>query len=235
MHRMHRTLALAIMLLLSLLLAQPGSAAMMTYTATLSGAEEVPANASTATGTATYSLSDDGKTLNYAITVTNLNNPVMAHIHLGKKGENGPIIVPLFAGQAASGPKTGTLVQGSVSVDKLAGPMAGKSLTDLIAAIEAGNTYTNVHTNDGKDPANSGPGDLAAGEIRGQNIMVMPSGQPIPNSPGLPNTGGGYVNAGHPTASGLINPILLGGLLLAAVLLSSTFFLAGRHSRRPRA
>jgi hypothetical protein len=34
--------------------------------------------------------------------------------------------------------------------------------------MEAGNTDVNVHTHDGVDPTNTGPGDFPAGEIRGQ-------------------------------------------------------------------
>jgi hypothetical protein len=41
-------------------------------------------------------------------------------------------------------------------------------LDALIEQIEAGEAYVNVHTNDGVDPANSGPGDFPGGEIRGQ-------------------------------------------------------------------
>ena len=37
-----------------------------------------------------------------------------------------------------------------------------------LAAIESGNTYINVHTDDGVAPANTGPGDFPGGEIRGQ-------------------------------------------------------------------
>ena len=32
----------------------------------------------------------------------------------------------------------------------------------------SGNAYVNVHTNDGVDPPNTGPGDFPGGEIRGQ-------------------------------------------------------------------
>jgi hypothetical protein len=32
----------------------------------------------------------------------------------------------------------------------------------------AGNTYVNVHTDDGVAPPNTGQGDMASGEIRGQ-------------------------------------------------------------------
>jgi hypothetical protein len=38
----------------------------------------------------------------------------------------------------------------------------------LIAAMESGNAYANVHTNDGVAPPNTGPGDSPGGEIRGQ-------------------------------------------------------------------
>jgi hypothetical protein len=39
---------------------------------------------------------------------------------------------------------------------------------ELRAAMEAGNTYVNVHTNDGVGETNTGPGDFPGGEIRGQ-------------------------------------------------------------------
>ena len=41
-------------------------------------------------------------------------------------------------------------------------------LASVLAAIESGNTYVNVHTNDGVAPPNTGPGDFPGGEIRGQ-------------------------------------------------------------------
>jgi hypothetical protein len=34
--------------------------------------------------------------------------------------------------------------------------------------MQAGDAYVNVHTDDGSPPPNSGPGDMASGEIRGQ-------------------------------------------------------------------
>ena len=38
----------------------------------------------------------------------------------------------------------------------------------LLAAIRGGGAYTNVHTDDGVAPQNTGPGDFFPGEIRGQ-------------------------------------------------------------------
>jgi hypothetical protein len=179
--------ALVIVALLALTLAPATAARTTSYSAQLSGAEEVPANASPATGQATYTLSADGMTLHYKLTVSNLTNPVMAHIHVGAKGVNGPVVLPLFNGSPASGVKNGTLVEGDATAAQLTGPLAGKTMADLLAEMEAGNTYTNVHTNDGKDPAGTGPGDLAAGEIRGQNVGA---------APGLPSTGGGGMAQG---------------------------------------
>jgi hypothetical protein len=46
--------------------------------------------------------------------------------------------------------------------------MAGAKLSELVDEIKAGNAYVNVHTSDGTDPPNSGPGDYRIGEIRGQ-------------------------------------------------------------------
>ena len=147
--------ALLFALLVTLALVPMASAQTRTFSAALSAAEEVPTNASTATGQATYTLSDDGKTLHYKITVTNLKNPFMAHIHVGAKGANGPVVLPLFSAAPNGGVKNGTLIEGDLTAAQLSGPMAGKTMADLMVEVNAGNTYTNLHTNDGV-----GPGEL---------------------------------------------------------------------------
>ena len=160
------------------------AAAQTTHMATLSGAEEVPSNASRATGRAMLELSDDGRSLSYTVTVNGLDNPVMGHIHIGAKGENGPVVVPLFAPMSpGGGVKNGQIAQGTITADKLDGPLKGQPLSALIAAMDSGNAYVNLHTNDGKDPAGTGPGDLPAGEIRGQITMAA--------TPSMPRTGAG--------------------------------------------
>jgi len=40
------------------------------------------------------------------------------------------------------------------------------TIEDLWMEMVNGNTYVNVHTNDGIDPINTGAGDMASGEIR---------------------------------------------------------------------
>lgn len=150
----------------------PAAAAEMTFTAQLSGAAQVPEPTnSQATGTLELTVAADGKSIAYKLTVENLDNPSGADIHLGPPTMNGPLVVKLFpiAGDTAKkGPFTGVLASGKFDAGDLLGSMTGSPLADFIDELQSGNVYTNVHTNDGKDPPNSGPGDYRNGEIRGQ-------------------------------------------------------------------
>lgn len=139
------------------------------YVAHLTGDNEVPANGSLAQGQAIFRFSADGQELYYKLIVANIDNPVAAHIHLAPPGVNGGVVLPLFlGGTPGSGRKDGILAEGTVTAANLSGALAGHPLSDLVAEIEAGNAYVNVHTNDGVAPTNTGPGDIASGEIRGQ-------------------------------------------------------------------
>ena len=138
-------------------------------TAPLSGAEEVPSVATRARGLASFHLSKDGTELSYKLIVANIENVVASHIHLAPAGVNGPVVAFLFGpAPAAGGRSNGVIAEGTITGDDLRGPLAGQPLSALVAAIVAGNTYVNVHTNDGVAPTNTGPGDVASGEIRGQ-------------------------------------------------------------------
>lgn len=138
------------------------------WTAHLSAAEEVPTNASLARGQTILKLSSDGTELEYRLIVANLENPVAAHIHLAPEGVNGPVVASLFGPAAPGGGKTsGVIATGTITAADLVGPLAGHSLSDLVDAIESGDAYVNVHTNDGGQVTNE-PGDLPGGEIRGQ-------------------------------------------------------------------
>ncbi len=204
-----RGLALAALLIgLSFAGVVGAAAAQQAYMATLSGAEEVPANASPATGRATLELSDDGRSLSYTVTVTGLDNLVMGHIHIGAKGENGPVVAPLFAPMSpGGGVKSGQIAQGTITAAQLDGPLKGQPLSALIAAMDRGNAYVNLHTNDGRDPAGTGPGDLPAGEIRGQ-IMAGTMAT-------MPRTGGG---GGQGAALSLNVALVLAALSVGAGL-----------------
>ena len=94
---------------------------------------------------------------------------MFAHIHLAPAGVNGPVVAFLFGPVAAGGGRfSGVLAQGTLTEDDLIGPLAGQEFTALVDAMLAGNSYVNVHTDDGVAPGGTGPGDLPAGEVRGQ-------------------------------------------------------------------
>ena len=135
----------------------------------LSGDEEVPVRPTRGQGVAFFRLSQDGTALEYKLIVANIHNVVASHIHVAPAGVNGPVVAFLAGPFPPAGGRTqGVLAQGTITAENLVGPLAGLDLSALVAEMKAGNTYVNVHTNDGEDPTNTGPGDFPGGEIRGQ-------------------------------------------------------------------
>jgi len=166
---MRKLFAVLVLGVTVLALAAPVAAGDQNFVAHLSASGEVPSNESLAQGQAIFHLSADGTQLDYKLIAANTDNVVFAHIHLAPAGVNGPVVAFLFGPAAAGGGRfSGLLAEGTITEDDLIGPLAGQELTDLVDAMLAGNTYVNVHTNDGVAPVGTGPGDLPAGEIRGQ-------------------------------------------------------------------
>jgi hypothetical protein len=146
--------------------------------ADLSGKSEVPAVDTPAHGQATFELSADGKTLMYTLSVDDIEDVTMAHIHLGKPGELGKPVVPLYPAKMSHMsseekpnvppggmpmPSDGKMVKmsgeiahGTITAEQLMGSLKGKTLEDLVTQIRAGKAYVNVHTKEHPD-----------GEIRG--------------------------------------------------------------------
>jgi hypothetical protein len=104
----------------------------------LTGTEEVPPVNVTGSGSGTIRVAADGA-VSGSVSTTGVQG-MMAHIHQGAKGQNGPIIIPLT--------KNG---------DTYTVP-AGAKLNDAqMQAFKAGQLYVNVHTARNK-----------GGEVRGQ-------------------------------------------------------------------
>ena len=165
---MRKVLGVGVALLLLLAVAGLATAGdNNNYSVHLDGDTEVPANASLGTGQAIFKLSPDGTSLDYKLIVANLDNPVAAHIHVGPPGVNGPVVVLLFSGSPGTGTANGVIAEGTVTAANLTGPLAGQPFSALVEALNSGNAYVNVHTNDGVPPTGTGPGDLPGGEIRG--------------------------------------------------------------------
>jgi hypothetical protein len=162
---MRSTILLIAVLLLAL---APSASAADNFVATLSGDEEVPARDTQAVGVAKFKLREGGTALTFKVNVANIQNVFAAHIHCGAVGVNGPVGVTLFAGAPAGGSVNGTLAEGTISAPDPGNGCGWTDLAAVLAAIESGDTYVNVHTNDGVAPPNTGPGDFPGGEIRGQ-------------------------------------------------------------------
>lgn len=108
------------------------------FTATLEGAQEVPAVDSPASGVATFIMSPDKISFTYYITYTGLTSTeTMAHFHKAPKGSAGGVVYAL----SSTAPKSG--LQALTTAD--------------VADIEAGRWYVNIHTV-----------NFPNGEIRGQ-------------------------------------------------------------------
>ncbi|MGQ0602917.1 MAG: CHRD domain-containing protein [Anaerolineales bacterium] len=134
----------------------------------LSGGEEVPPRDTKAKGIAIYRLSNDETELAFLLIVSRIDNVVAAHIHCGAAGVNGPVGVTLYMAAPGGGRVDGVLTRGTITAPDPGNACGWADLAAVVSAMRSGNTYTNVHTNDGVAPPNTGPGDFPGGEIRGQ-------------------------------------------------------------------
>lgn len=119
-----------------------------------------------ARGVATFQLSPNKDELKYKVIVANIQDVIGAHIHLALEDQNGPIALSLvpdpdnFPPPFISDPGVtvnGILVEGTATASDLVGPLTGSTIEGLVAEINAGNAYVNVHTV-----------AFRSGEIRGQ-------------------------------------------------------------------
>jgi hypothetical protein len=145
-----RWLAVTIAAALVVILALPSSAfaPRRPLFAALNGQNEIDQNgnrgAGDRNGGGSFGAVIDGRRLCYGLSVRDIQNPLAAHIHRGRRNENGPIVVTL------NHPQTGN-------------PDASSGCTtisrDLVRRIRRnpGRYYVNVHT-----PS------FQAGAIRGQ-------------------------------------------------------------------
>jgi hypothetical protein len=130
--------------------------------ARLHGFNEVPAVSSAGSGEFTARIRGDAVDWELSYEGLEGTSTLAAHIHLGQRDVNGGVSVFFCGGPTtpACTPGSGSF-SGTFTATDVIGPVgqgiAAGELSELIAAIRAGRTYANVHTD--KHPG---------GEIRGQ-------------------------------------------------------------------
>ncbi len=127
------------------------------FTATLSGTNEVPPVTTEATGTAEFTI-NNGQ-IEYTVNVTGIENVLVAHIHTGREGQNGPVRLNLCGTgdpQPACTGGTGVLATGTNGTTVGDPPI---TFDELVEAMRSDSAYANVHTEQNQ-----------GGEIRGQIV-----------------------------------------------------------------
>lgn len=165
----------------------------------LRGAEEVPPVTTSATGV--FLATASSTSLSYTLRATG-TGLTMAHIHLGAKGTNGPVVAFLFGPNAAG--VSSIDVSGVITEQNLIGPLAGK-MSDFQAALRNGQLYVNVHS-----LANP------AGEIRGQ-------------IPGTPPTAPGTGNVAATDDAQPLLPLFVGGAIALLAALAGAGWVVARR------
>ncbi|MGB8165527.1 MAG: CHRD domain-containing protein [Nitrososphaeraceae archaeon] len=148
----------SVSILLNTVKAQEGQS----FSATLSGKDEVPPTESNSTGTAKFQVNENNSQVSYWVNITGIKKVNQAHIHNGTSGENGDIVATLSKGKTAKGddrpPQIG--FAGKITKDDLQGPLKGKEISDLVTLMSDGGAYANVHTD--KYPKGAIRGQIAS-------------------------------------------------------------------------
>jgi hypothetical protein len=118
-----------------------------TFTATLSGSNEVPPTESSANGTAKFVVNVDGSEVSYWVNTAGLKQIIGAHIHTGAEGENGDVVVALAQEESAEDQDNPEIqLTGNITKDDLDGPLEDMEVVDLVSLMSNGSAYVNVHT-----------------------------------------------------------------------------------------
>lgn len=155
MRRLSLALAGLFVLLVSATQAQ---AQVVTFSAALSGGNEVPGVVTGSVGTATVTWDTTTNAGTYRVDVYNMPvGTTASHIHVGASGVGGPVVINLTV--PAGGISNDFGLTGTFGCTNVVARAAQgiNSCEDFVQALLLGNTYVNVHST-----ANPG------GEIRGQ-------------------------------------------------------------------
>lgn len=146
--------------------AAPAQAKMVSFTSTMTAAEEVPnPGPAGATGTATIDINTDTNQVCYKLTTAGLSEtPSAAHIHQGAKGVAGGIVVDF-----------------NIATGGLQACVAGDAAKVAAVVADPAGHYVNIHTQ-----------SFPAGAVRGQ-LVEAAAPAPQPQGTQLPRTGAALI------------------------------------------
>jgi hypothetical protein len=109
----------------------------------MTGTKEVPPVRTLASGTTTFVINQT--VIDYDLSVSDLYNATAAHIHQGRAGVNGPIVVTLYK---TADPSPGLFggYSGNITSSMFEGPLRGKQSSALVDLMSSGQAYVNIHT-----------------------------------------------------------------------------------------
>lgn len=114
----------------------------------LSGSQEVPPVQTAARAEVRFTLTSAG-TIAYELRATGpIRGATQAHIHLGARGQNGPVVVFLYGLTTGEDFEAGDLISSGVIEDSevIARPGFVPSVSNVIQRIVQGRAYANLHT-----------------------------------------------------------------------------------------
>ena len=152
---MNQRISISSMLVAVMLAAASAAmASAQTYTADLSGRNEVPPAPEKVTGVAQLSGDLAGGLSFHLSANSNGEQLTAAHFHCGALGANGPIVVSLFSdprGKAVNGGLAGgplrdsdIAASGAACASVIGFPI--RSVQDFMKAVDAGDIYANIHS-----------------------------------------------------------------------------------------
>ncbi len=173
-----------------------------TFSASLSGKDEVSPTKSNATGTAKFQVNDNSSQVSYWVNITGIKKITGAHIHNGTTGQNGDVVVTLSKAKSAKGKDSPPTIgfTGNITKDDLQGPLKGKELSDLVSLMSNGSAYVNAHTD--KYPKGAIRGQIGSGEAAIQAMTTEASNMTSGNASSTMMEQGRNITSSNMTSSG---------------------------------
>jgi len=92
------SVSLAIVAALLLAAVSSSAAGSKTFTVKMTGGQESPKGSPSGKGSATITLKQSSGKVCFNLSWSGIGTPTASHIHAGKRGKAGPVVIPIFGG-----------------------------------------------------------------------------------------------------------------------------------------